>query len=352
MKAMTLLETIGEARSKYVQKAGLPMDMLTVSAAAPHRRLHFKKPLLIAAVLMALLLGACAAAANWFVSYYQARTPITEDQIQYIEAHTEKQNQAITMDGYEIELFNVMADSSQLHLAFVITGPETVNLEEMGQELYLELDVKDSNGSYDGYHRFGVEPDNDGKANTQVYFYQVNTEGKTGANWQVHVDRICHKYRDAAYEEELLTTKYKGQTDVIFTDEETDRIQKTDILAEGPWDFTVTLNPDAEEIQFVQEPVTIHAEVSQYDGESREEDVKLTSFRLYPSGAELKFEIKGMLMYESFPYAVAVMKDDSEIKLDVSDGDAEGLMHLSAASPILLNQVAKIVLPDGTVLEK
>ena len=55
-------------------------------------------------------------------------------------------------------------------------------------------------------------------------------------------------------------------------------------------------------------------------------------------------------MYESFPYAVAVMKDDSEIKLDVSDGNAEGLMHLSAVSPILLNQVAKIRLPDGTEL--
>ena len=90
------------------------------------------------------------------------------------------------------------------------------------------MDVKDSNGNYGGYHRFGVEPDNDGKVNTQTYFYQVNTEGKTGTNWQIHVDRICRKYKDTAYAEELLTTKYKGQTDVIFTEEETGRIQKMD----------------------------------------------------------------------------------------------------------------------------
>ena len=46
-------------------------------------------------------------------------------------------------------------------------------------------------------------------------------------------------------------------------------------------------------------------------------------------------------MYEFFPYAIAVMKDDSEIKLDVSDGNAEAPMHLTSASPIILYQVVR-----------
>lgn len=352
MTSMTLLEVIGDARPEYVRKAGMYREERYAAVPAKAKKSKLKKPLLIAAVIMTLLLGACAAATNWFVAFYQARTPITEDQAAFIESHTETQNQAVTMNGYEIELFTIMADSNQLHIAFAITGPEDVDLEEMGQELCLDLDVHDVNGNYGGYHRYGVESDNDGRANTQTYFYQVYTEGRTAPQWNIHIGRLYRLHKDTAYEDELLTGKYKGQTDVIYTEEETERLMNTTVLAEGPWDFKLTVNNEVEEIQFINEPVTIHGEVSRYDNESSQQDVELTSFKLYPSGAELCFDIQGMLTHESFSEVRVVMKDQSERTLRVSDGDNAGLMHMTADSPILLEQVEKVVLPDGTVLHK
>ena len=95
-----------------------------------------------------------------------------------------------------------------------------------------------------------------------------------------------------------------------------------------------------------EKPVKLQGSVGMTpDGSYRYEDVAITSFRLHHFGAMLTQE-----RYTSFHGSFyAVMKDGSRTELSSAWGGGN-TQYLRAKTPLELDQVASVLLPDGMTL--
>ena len=345
MNAQTLLETIGDARPEYVQKAKPVMEPGSEIKSGKSRHHKLRKNLLIAAILLVILLAACAAAGNWFVDYYRLNGPITPEQEQFIEAHSRKEAQSVTVDGYTIQLQGTFGDSSRTSFLFAITAPEGVDLEH-AEQVEIDLEVTDPEGETPHRETGGVEEDHDGKANTIFYVWEIESEGKV--KWQIHMENLYLESYNREFLMELERTKYKDQPDHEYTEEEMRKIDQITELCAGPWDFQVTLDPvQLESLEIIQEPVLIHTEIKKNLGTREMADVHVVSFCLQPLSARMELDESVFLSHEASFELTVVMEDGSEIPLILSSTSG-GVYQYAADAPILLDKVAKIVLPDGT----
>ena len=78
-------------------------------------------------------------------------------------------------------------------------------------------------------------------------------------------------------------------------------------------------------------------------------DVHVVSFCLQPLSARMELEESVLLSHEASFELTVVMEDGSEIPLILS-GTSAGVYQYAADTPILLDKVSKIRLPDGTEL--
>ena len=98
-------------------------------------KMKMKRAVLIAAVvaLTLLLVGCAVAYANgWFQQIFSARseTPLSSEQIQYIQNNEQIVGQSQTINDWTVDLKSTICDGRTGYLVFQITAPEEVNLEQ------------------------------------------------------------------------------------------------------------------------------------------------------------------------------------------------------------------------------
>lgn len=358
--------------------------------------LSAKKLWLIAAVIaLALLLVGCTVAYvnGWFQQIFSSRseTPLSSDQIQYIQNNEQIVGQSQTINDWTVELKSTICDGSTGYLVFQITAPNDVNLEQYLNPPTVD-DKRLSMGNYSANNKAGYSyaiasigtvdteqnywyldsgdwiTDQDGQPNTVLFCMIIRCEkidpskpllledpfGKD-VSFRIRLMGITLEYTNLELQKEI-EEKYAGQ-DYIVDGEEAAGLFCSDILTDEEWYFDVTFAPDNQFVELITKPVSTQAKVWRYADEKQWkvkdslEEVQISSFRITPLGATVSYIPKpdavGISSKLGEDGIYAIMKDGSRVKLDFT-GNSDAV--LQAETPIVLSQLDYILLEDGTKL--
>lgn len=360
------------------------------------KHLSAKKLWLIAAVIaLALLLVGCTVAYvnGWFQQIFSSRseTPLSSDQIQYIQNNEQIVGQSQTINDWTVELKSTICDGSTGYLVFQITAPNDVNLEQYLNPPTVD-DKRLSMGNYSANNKAGYSyaiasigtvdteqnywyldsgdwiTDQDGQPNTVLFCMIIRCEkidpskpllledpfGKD-VSFRIRLMGITLEYTNLELRKEI-EEKYAGQ-DYIVDGEEAAGLFCSDILTDEEWYFDVTFAPDNQFVELITKPVSTQAKVWRYADEKQWEvkdsleEVRISSFRITPFGATVSYIPKpdavGISSKLGEDGIYAIMKDGSRVKLDFT-GNSDAV--LQAETPIVLSQLDYILLEDGTKL--
>ena len=360
------------------------------------KHLSAKKLWLIAAVIaLALLLVGCTVAYvnGWFQQIFSSRseTPLSSDQIQYIQNNEQIVGQSQTINDWTVELKSTICDGSTGYLVFQITAPNDVNLEQYLNPPTVD-DKRLSMGNYSANNKARYSyaiasigtvdteqnywyldsgdwiTDQDGQPNTVLFCMIIRCEkidpskpllledpfGKD-VSFRIRLMGITLEYTNLELQKEI-EEKYAGQ-DYIVDGEEAAGLFCSDILTDEEWYFDVTFAPDNQFVELITKPVSTQAKVWRYADEKQWEvkdsleEVQISSFRITPFGATVSYIPKpdavGISSKLGEDGIYAIMKDGSRVKLDFT-GNSDAV--LQAETPIVLSQLDYILLEDGTKL--
>ena len=394
MKAMDLLVGFGSVKDSYVISAE---EFRQGKQKAQMKRLSTRKMWLIAAViaLMLLLVGCAVAYANgWFQQIFSARseTPLSSEQIQYIQNNEQIVGQSQTINDWTVDLKSTICDGRTGYLVFQITAPDGMDLEQYLNPPTVD-DKRLSMGNYSASRKAAYSlavasigtvdsernywyldsgdwiADGDGQPNTVFFCMTIRCEkidpnkpmlledpfGKD-VSFRIRLMGITLEYKNQELQREI-EEKYAGQA-YIVDGEEAAGLFCSDILTDEEWNFHVTFDSDNQFMELITKPVSAQAKVWRYADEKQWdtvdslEEVQISSFRVTPFGANISYVPKpdaigiSPRIGENVEDAIyAVMKDGSRIKLDVTGTDN---MILQAETPIVLSQLDHILLEDGT----
>ena len=396
MKAMDLLVGFGSVKDSYVISAE---EFRQGKNKAQIKRLSTRKMWLIAAVIaLTLLLVGCAVAyANgWFQQVFSERseTPLSSEQIQYIQNNEQIVGQSQTINNWTVDLKSTICDGRTGYLVFQITAPDEVDLEQylnpptlddkrlsMGNDsasrkasyslAVASIGTVDSERNYWYLDSGDWMADGDGQPNTVLFCMTIRCEkidpnkpmlledpfGKD-VSFRIRLMGITLEYKNQELQREI-EEKYAGQA-YIVDGEEAAGLFCSDILTDEEWNFHVTFDSDNQFMELITKPVSAQAKVWRYADEKQWEtkdsleEVQIASFRVTPFGANIAFVPKSdtigislQLWQDTDDEIYAVMKDGSRIKLDLTGADAT---ILQAQTPIVLSQLDYILLEDGTKL--
>lgn len=380
---------------KYIEEA----EKDTVSSFSAKKRSRLRSPLLIAAVIaLTLLLVGCAVAyANgWFQQIFSARseTPLSSEQIQYIQNNEQIVGQSQTKNDWTVDLKSTICDGRTGYLVFQITAPDDVDLEQylnpptlddkrlsMGNDsasrkaayslAVASIGTVDSERNYWYLDSGDWIVDGDGQPNTVLFCMTIRCEkmdpnkpmlledpfGKD-VSFRIRLMGITLEYKNQELQREI-EEKYAGQT-YIVDGEEAVGLFCSDILTDEEWNFDVTFDSDNQFIELITKPVFAQAKVWRYADEKQWdtvdslEEVQISSFRVTPFGANISYVPKpdaigiSPRIGENVENAIyAVMKDGNRIQLNLT-GNNDTV--LQAGTPIVLSQLDYILLEDGTKL--
>ena len=390
MKAIDLLVGFNSVKDSYVISA-------EEFRQGKRKRLSTRKMWLIAAVIaLTLLLVGCAVAyANgWFQQIFSARseTPLSSEQIQYIQNNEQIVGQSQTINNWTVDLKSTICDGRTGYLVFQITAPDDVDLEQylnpptlddkrlsMGNDsasrkaayslAVASIGTVDSERNYWYLDSGDWIADGDGQPNTVLFCMTIRCEkidpnkpmlledpfGKD-VSFRIRLMGITLEYKNQELQREI-EEKYAGQA-YIVDGEEAAGLFCSDILTDEEWNFHVTFDSDNQFMELITKPVSAQAKVWRYADEKQWEtkdsleEVQISSFRVTPFGANIAFVPKSdtigislQLWQDTDDEIYAVMKDGSRIKLDLTGADAT---ILQAETPIVLSQLDYILLEDGT----
>ena len=396
MKAMDLLVGFGSVKDSYVISAE---EFRQGKQKAQIKRLSTRKVWLIAAVIaLTLLLVGCAVAyANgWFQQIFSARseTPLSSEQVQYIQNNEQIVGQSQTKNDWTVDLKSTICDGRTGYLVFQITAPDDVDLEQYLNPPTLDdkrLSMGNCSASRKAAYSLAVASigtvdternywyldggnwisDQDGQPNTVLFCMSIRCEkmdpnkpmlledpfGKD-VSFRVRLMGITLEYTNLELQKEI-EEKYAGQ-DYLVDGEEAAGLFCSDILTDEEWYFDVTFDPDNQFIELINQPVSAQAKVWRYADEKQWEtkdsleEVQISSFRVTPFGASISYVPKpdaigiSLKLWQNLDDEIyAVMRDGSRIKLDLVGTDNA---VLQAETPIVLSQLDYILLEDGTKL--
>ena len=392
MKAIDLLVGFNSVKDSYVISA-------EEFRQGKRKRLTTRKMWLIAAVIaLTLLLVGCAVAyANgWFQQIFSARseTPLSSEQIQYIQNNEQIVGQSQTKNDWTVDLKSTICDGRTGYLVFQITAPDDVDLEQylnpptlddkrlsMGNDsasrkaayslAVASIGTVDSERNYWYLASGDWVVDGDGQPNTVLFCMTIRCEkmdpnkpmlledpfGKD-VSFRIRLMGITLEYKNQELQREI-EEKYAGQTYIVDGEEATG-LFCSDILTDEEWNFDITFDSDNQFIELITKPVFAQAKVWRYADEKQWdtvdslEEVQISSFRVTPFGANISYAPKpdaigiSPRIGENVQNAIyAVMKDGSRIQLNLT-GNNDTV--LQAETPIVLSQLDYILLEDGTKL--
>ena len=329
-----------------------------------HRRFDgWVSKLAIAAVLVSLLtLTASAAVQNWFVTYFskESEKPLSQEQVAFVEEHTQDISQKQTCNGYTIELKSVLSDDYNAYVVFGITAPEGVYLDRTVKEGYNPAaPVLWTNGRFIEMQNSGasatwnMQDDGDGLSNTHNLVYLISSNNaafQNGKTCEIHFENLIAEYENDAYAAEL-EKKYGCAPKLgIITEEEAEKLYPRETLAEGNWDFTITFTKsNVPVVELIDKPVDYVLEFDR-PNEHVVQKTRVLSIKLSPIGAVCTYEAG-----EDAPNGIGgdiVMMDGTSVSLSgdtvgaSGENDSNGMFSV----PIALENVDYIQFPDGTKL--
>lgn len=251
-----------------------------------------------------------------------------------------------SIDGYSIELKSVKSDGNNAIITLGITAPEGVNLlthdgfpislKPSNRWGFFEPLSEGSDNVSGGYY---VEDDGDGKVNTQnlVLDYSAGNE-------QMRAGEV-------PFAEGKVWTIYWQDIYASYLNESTNEPEKY-LLAEGTWSFDVAFEDViTEELELISEPIASKVAYGwDMQGNDVYQDTIITSFILRPMSASIICDLEHVapdFLTVGDRCVYVVMKDGSRIPF-YGDNAGSGIQNLQPESPIDLNQVAYVLMPDGT----
>lgn len=334
--------------------------------STPHRVTGIAAKLVLAAILVSVLCITASAAGfahHWLVSYFsdESSTRLSQNQVELIEEDVQDVQQSQTCDGNTLEVKSVLTDGYNTFIVIGITAPEDVLLDRTDIAGYNPAPPVIYTSNWDCIHAgsrsssatWNMHDDGDGFANTHNMVFQVASKGeplKIGDTVGIHLVNLIAEYTDDAFEREL-EEKY-GHVPKLgeMTVEEQERLWPRVLLAEGVWDFTVTLTKvNSAMLELLEQPVDYLLEYPTPDG-TETLSAKVTSIRLSPLGTLCTF-----VPLDNPPTVIGgeiVMKDGKKVPLSGEtvgcswEGGCSGMF----AVPISLDEVDYIQLSDGTIL--
>ena len=303
----------------------------------PARHVIAWKPMLIAAVIAALLLAGCGyvvlSEAQWFQSFFsrQKGQPLSQGQSAYIEQNTQVIGQSVTVNGYTVTVESAIAEERVACIRLRLEGPGLADIysgdfrprpraDGRGYEpLFFEKGHTSAEESPYGLGRWIFSPD----GNAISILIQLDQSANPDApSFEAGVPYVLH-----------LTDLYVngfGQTERILT--------------EGTWDFEIVfdhLNTDSAEL--ISLPITItHENIS----------LRVTSLKLRTMGIDVRFA-PGAYDYlgrDCFEGSWVVLKDGTRVSVYPQFYNPEGSAGLSLDCPIDLEEVDYVEFRDGTRL--
>ncbi len=389
MKDQEKLMLFENVRDTYVQEA--------LESRMASRRPR-KLALVAAVAAIACMLMGCAVvyaqSMGWFEGFFAQRSdaPLTTGQVQTIADKEVLVQESITQDGWTVELGSVMSDGNIGYIMLHVTAPEGMSLEDEwsadGERIVSWLapgngstlggtDVVSAGGServyggaeawagYNyGYGQYWAE-DGDGQENTRSLILTVQSMSAeqdvlgSDTQWHICLENFVRERDNEEYRQELMNGKHKGQTDVMFTEEEMEKLHTVETLVEGLWEFDVSFASSIEKtqgVELLEAPVSLQTTGMRRIGTGidalaqTEEQVTLTSIRLTALSIAVAFDDQeGSLLYADLNGTTVVMKDGSSTAM-CWESCTRGCAVLEAPAPIVMEEVDHILLPDGTVV--
>lgn len=361
------------------------------------RKLSRKRLWLIAAVAaLALLLVGCAIAyaGGWLPLLFSARsdTPLSSEQVQYIQENEQPVNQVQVQGGWTVELKSSISDGTVGYLVFRVTAPENIDLEQyLGPPtpnaprlipgnyslsrnaaysmVIASIGTVDVERNYIYQEHGSWLNDHDGQKNTLLYGMTIQCERllpekptqlkapfEKDISFRIRFMGFALESTDTAVQESIAA-EHSGKESYLVDGEAAAGLFRSEILTDEQWDFTVNFAPDSQFVELITHPVTAQARVIYAPAEEwspaiqKREPIQIESFRVTPFGAEVRLEAKPGMHAASLDLSpdtgtpiYAVMKDGSQIALQ------ENNQTLLAQTPIVLGQLDHVLLADGTVL--
>lgn len=333
--------------SMHLLEAMTNIDSAIIENAQPQQKPKGKvvtRLLLLAALIAALTMTAFAAReiTNWFEAYFAkySEEPLTQEQITFIDENTTDLTQSKTYGGYTLAVESAISDGNNGFIKLKFTAPEHVVLDAEGyfpgNDEYLTTEEKVMDGLTGTSLGCGLVEDDDDLDNTVSLMIYIRGCVRDRTKWRLYITSM-----KATYFENPGTDEFR---------------QWDEVVAVGFWDFDITFSETGkEELQLITEPVPGRVNISL--GDPVYEDVNITSLKLRAMSAEINYEYVEPQIINGEPRIPAgefdpiyvVMKDGTEVWM-VNEGGYPGGMTFQFLTPIVLEEVSHVLLPDGTKL--
>lgn len=320
-----------------------------------HKKMRPAVLVALIALIAAMTVTAFAAEeiSGWFKQYFvhKSENGLTSGQIEYLEEHEQIMEERQEHNGYTLELKSVLSDGYTVYATVGLTAPEDVTHEDLKKLWGSAIDFYDENKKPCSSWMMDVCDDKDGLENTADLVFEITpAEWNSGTILTIRINALERMFHDAEYELELLETKYAGQENIMFTDEESARIHQKIMMAEGPWEFTVDLSTvETQVLELITKPVTVQTSYGfMEDGTDLYEEVTVTSLILSPLSATIQTDADYAPDFTTGDRKVyVVMTDGSCIEL-IPNWGGGGKQYFNVESPIILEEVNHVLLADGT----
>lgn len=324
-----------------------------LQASMPERRAR-RLPLRGLAAALAAAVVLCAAGFAYalfnnsqFQAYFSrlSEGPLSPGQYQFLAEKSVGIGQSVTSGGYTVTVESALCDAQNLFLLIRVEAPEGIRFDpEEGNFFfdyvrYSSAANREAKRELVGFSRRWVPLDGgDGAANTITLLMQDQQVLSADSDWSYTGGAVWN------FQLADLTLR----TGEFF--------EETVLLAEGGWSFSFPLSEASGQMEFLSAPVACPAVET---GTENTTPLTLTSLRLRPFGLTCDYTFAAVPRPKSVDILALslILKDGREVAArPVSGGGAGpsrscfGTMAYRFDVPVALEEVAYLVLPDGTRL--
>lgn len=384
--------------SGKVRQEVMMMAKLANQGASQSKRIR-RPAILIAAVIamMAMTLTAFASESvqSWVVGFFahQSENELSQGQVEYIEENELTILDSQTNDGWTVELRSAIQDGTTAYIIFRVIGPEDIDLTAqtdeagniLGNFIFGNMAMSNQGGKLtdllvwpkDVYiQSWGFQwMENDGLPNSRTFAITLEPDMEKSkinpfgdeAVYRFRMETIVWEWTDLEYRQELMSGKYAGQTNVMFTQDEIARMNRKNLLSDGVWEFSLCFGQGADDagdpIELLSAPVETVTNVFRVTGAgiddfvTEEATVTLTSVQMNHLTVRFCYAstqgIPDMYLCEGdeikLPYVV--LMDGTMLRLLPRGNAGNGSVTFAAEQPIVFEDVNYILLADGTIID-